>query len=66
MLPRVFRDIASANIARVEKLQASSTDGASVELVCSDARRLVNEYSLNGKRDKPLADNSVRMCCKNG
>jgi len=26
----------------------------------------VNEYSLNGKRDKPLADNSVRMCCKNG
>jgi DNA modification methylase len=57
----IFGRIARANIARIEKLQASSASAASVELVCSDARHLVYEYSLNGKRDKPLADESVQL-----
>lgn len=56
-----FGRIASANIARMEKLQASLTSAASVELLCSDARHLVYEYSPNGKRDKLLADESVQL-----
>ncbi|MGO8731948.1 MAG: DNA methyltransferase [Terriglobia bacterium] len=57
----IFARITGANIARIERLHAGSSRSASVELMCSDARHLVYEYSLNGKRGKPLADESVQL-----
>ena len=57
----IFSRIARANIARMEKLRACTANPASAELLCSDARQLVYEYSLNGKRNKPLPDESVQL-----
>lgn len=57
----IFGRIASANIVRMEKLQANLTSAPSVELLCSDARQLVYEYSPNGKRDELLPDESVQL-----
>ena len=57
----IFSRITRANIARIERLQASSSSPAVVEIVCSDARHLFYEYSLNGKRDKLVARGSVQL-----
>lgn len=57
----IFRRISLANIARMEKLRACKADTASAELICSDARKLVYEYSLNGKRNKAVPDESVQL-----
>jgi DNA modification methylase len=58
---KIFDRIALANIARMQKFPAYSTPGASVGVLCSDARRLVHEFSQNGTRDKPLPDESVQL-----
>jgi len=57
----IFSRIARANIARMEKLQAGAPGTPSAEIICSDARELIYEYSLNGNRNKPLADESVQL-----
>lgn len=57
----IFRRVTLANIARIKVLQASSSSPASVEFLCSDARHLVYEYSLNGNRGKPLPSQSVQL-----
>ena len=58
---QIFDRITRTNIARLEKLQQTSTNSTSAEVVCSDARELVDQYSPNGKRGKPLADDSVQL-----
>jgi DNA modification methylase len=60
-VPEIFDRITRANIARMEKLQASLATAVPAEIVCSDARHLVYEYSLNGKRDRSVADESVQL-----
>jgi len=55
----IFKRIAEANITRMEQRQVVGTTFA--EIVCSDARKLMYEYSLNGNRNKPLADESVQL-----
>jgi len=57
----IFNRISLSNIARMEKVQACEASTTSTELICSDARQLVYEYSLNGKRNKPLPDKSVQL-----
>jgi DNA modification methylase len=57
---KVFRRIAMANISRLEKLRAA-LDCGSVEVICSDARNLVYEYSKEPKRGKILSDKSVQL-----
>jgi hypothetical protein len=57
----IFSRITRTNIARMEKLRACADKTGSAELVCSDARELTYEYSLNGNRNKPLADESVQL-----
>src|SRR5665213_21001 len=56
----VFEQVARTNIVRMEKLRATGAHGVS-EIVCSDARDLKYEFSLNGKRDKAIADASVQL-----
>jgi DNA modification methylase len=60
-VPEIFTRIARANIARMEKLQAGESHATSAELLCSDARHLAYEYSLNGTRGQPLANESVQL-----
>jgi DNA modification methylase len=57
----IFGRIARANIARMERLRAGTASTSSAEVVCSDARELMYEYSLNGSRNKRLADESVQL-----
>ena len=58
---KAFEGIARANIARMERLQRRVDQGPPVEMLCSDARSLVHEFSLNGNRGKRLADGSVQL-----
>jgi DNA modification methylase len=60
-VPQVFASIAQSNILRFEKLNANSPRNPDVEVLCSDARHLVNEYSHNGSFGKPLHDESVQL-----
>lgn len=55
----LFSQIAQANIERAEKLPRMRTKAA--EVVCSDARILLHEYSRNGNRGMPLQDGSVQL-----
>jgi DNA modification methylase len=57
----IFSRIAQANIARMERLQTAISRTGLAEILCSDARKLRHEYSLNGSRNKPLADESVQL-----
>lgn len=57
----VFSRITRANILRMEKWQAAAVGTTSAEVICSDARELIHQYSLNGNRNKPLADKSVQL-----
>jgi SAM-dependent methyltransferase len=57
----VFASIAHANILRFEKLWAHSRHYEAAEVICSDAKNLVHEYSGNGSRGLHLADNSVQL-----
>jgi DNA modification methylase len=56
----IFEQVARTNIARMEKLRAASLSCTS-EVVCSDARKLKFEFSLNGKRDKRIPCESVQL-----
>ena len=58
----VFDRVTRANIARVEKTQVSppACDITS-NILCSDARHLAHEYSVNGQCGKPLEDESVQL-----
>ena len=58
---QVFANIAQSNILRFERLNASAPRNPDAEVLCSDARHLVNEYSLNGSRGTPLNDESVQL-----
>lgn len=57
----VFASITRANISRIDKLSSTRRSAASVQLLCSDARHLAYEYSLNGRRGSPLPDESVQL-----
>ena len=57
----VFARIARANITRMERVEPHSSGMGEAEIVSSDARRLVHEYSLNGKCNKLIADESVQL-----
>ncbi len=57
----IFAQIARTNIARMERLQAAIPRTSLAEIICSDARKLIHEYSLNGNCNKPLADESVQL-----
>jgi len=57
----VFRRVTLANIARMTKLQAGTTSRSKSEILCSDARRLVYEFSLNGNRGRRLPQKSVQL-----
>ena len=57
----VFARIARANIRRMERIEPHSSGMGAAEIVSSDARRLVYEYSLNGKCNKLFADESVQL-----
>jgi DNA modification methylase len=57
----VFASIANANISRFEKLWARSPQYPASEVICSDAKNLVHEYSGNGSPDIRLGDNSVQL-----
>jgi DNA modification methylase len=56
-----FARIAKANISRFEKLCARSPHYPAAEVICSDAKDLVHEYSANGSRSVRLTDNSVQL-----
>lgn len=58
---KTFATIARTNLARMAKLPSSSKDHSTAELVCSDARQLVYEYSGNGIRGKRIANNSIQL-----
>jgi DNA modification methylase len=60
-VPEIFGRIARVNIARMEKLRATSASADSVDILCSDARHLAYEYSLNGRRNKQVDDESVQL-----
>jgi DNA modification methylase len=45
----------------MEKIQARSNGHAQVEFLCSDARRLIHEFSMNGTRGKQVASESVQL-----
>ena len=57
----IFAQITSANIARMARFTAHSAFDDSVDIVCSDARHLIHEYSLDDRRDKPLPNDSVQL-----
>ena len=57
----IFGRIARTNLARMESLQTAKTSTNLAEVICSDARKLMHEYSLNGNRNKPLAGESVQL-----
>jgi DNA modification methylase len=57
----VFSRIARLNISRMERLRACAATNPTAEVFCSDARHLMHEYSRNGNRNKPLADESVQL-----
>ena len=57
----IFGRIARTNLARMESLQTAKTRPNLAEVICSDARKLMHEYSLNGNRNKPLAGESVQL-----
>lgn len=57
----IFGHVVRSNIARMEKWQSAALGTSPAEVVCSDARELMYEYSLNGNRNKPLRDESVQL-----
>lgn len=57
----LFERVTRANIARVERFQGDTIQTPLIEVMCSDARHLIHEYSLNGKGNSPLADESVQL-----
>jgi len=57
----VFDRIARTNISRMHRLHSLSKPLGSAEILCSDARRLVHEYSPNGQHRTPLGDDSVQL-----
>jgi DNA modification methylase len=57
----VFTRTTRANLARMLRLSPHSGGMPEAEIVCSDARRLVYEYSLNGHRNNSLDDESVQL-----
>jgi DNA modification methylase len=58
---KVFGRVTQANIARMETMQGSQNKAPRADVLCSDARRLIHEYSLNGKRRRSLAGESVQL-----
>lgn len=58
---QTFSEIVRVNIARMEKLKACASNMAPAEVICSDARHLAFEFSLNGRRNEPLPDESVQL-----
>jgi len=57
----VFARIARANITRMRRVQPFSAELGAAEIVSSDARRLVYEYSPNGKLNKVVPDECVQL-----
>lgn len=60
-LYKIFDRVARANIARMEKVQFYSDAIDKVELLCSDARCLVHEFSMNGRRGMQVARESIKL-----
>jgi DNA modification methylase len=58
---QIFKGIAEMNVMRMQKFTASAVRTVPAEVLCSDARNLVHEYSPNGDRNKPLTDKSVQL-----
>lgn len=56
----VFSDAVAANLRRMRRLEGRAHQGMS-EIICSDARRLMHEFSLNGKCARRLAKDSVQL-----
>jgi DNA modification methylase len=57
----IFERIANTNLARLNRLDAPAVSGAAVEIMGSDARRLVFDCSTNGMRGKRLRDETVQL-----
>lgn len=56
----VFAQVTQANIGRIESLAARKSTGW-VKLLCSDARNLIDEFSLTGSRGEPMQNDSVQL-----
>jgi len=57
----IFSQIVRANIGRMEKWERATVGTIPPEVICSDARQLIYEYSSNGNRNKRLRDESVQL-----
>ncbi len=57
----VFARIARINIARMHRFQGLSNSLGSAEILCSDARRLVHEYSPNGQHGTRFDAGSIQL-----
>lgn len=60
-LYKIFDRVARANVARMERVRLHSDAIGKVELLCSDARCLIHEFSMNGQRGMPVARESVKL-----
>jgi DNA modification methylase len=57
----IFARIARTNMGRLNRSDVSGRNWANAQVISSDARHLVHEYSMNGMRGKAVGDETVQL-----